>query len=288
MTVLGSPIDTAVGPADVLHRVALVVECIDSSKEQRLATPVRIGREVSPVLLARGYDPSWPCFDLTPRGPGRAVIVFDWQTPVTSDIAVRIVDPSRRYVARRLAVPPWTLTEIVAAEQNPPAVRAGSRLLRVWLSPGSAYRAPRGATTIRGRVSRNSTPVRWPRVTALGPGNQAVGWAHGDERGEFLLSINDTGTLPPPAPSTLPVKLEVIAPDPATLPAVQAVDDYDDLVVEVIARSADPPTPADLDNAVLRGRTTPTGYVANTAAVAQLQVPIGGEMTLTTDIPFAA
>ena len=292
-------IDTAVGPADVLHRLALVVECVDSVVERRLGTQVRIGREVSPLLLPRGYPPGWPCLDLIPRGPGRGMILFDWRTPTTS-VRIRIVDPARRYVPRRFELPPWKLAEILAAEATPPVVPAASRLLRPWLSPGTAYQAARGTTAIRGRVARGGTGVRWARLTAIGPGPQAVGWAHADERGEFLLVIADTGTLPPPAPSELQVDLTVIAPappppgppgppgPPAGSAGDQAADPYADLVVEALPRSANPPTPTDLDNNILRGRAMPPGYVASTSAVPPLTVPVGGELTLTTDIPFTA
>jgi hypothetical protein len=279
-------VDTAVGPADVLHRLALVVECVDSVAQRRLSTQVRVGREVSPLLLPVGYESSWPCLDLIPRGPGRAMILFDWRTP-TKPVRIRIVDPARRYVARRFELPLWTLAEIVAAEAAPPMVPAGSRLLRPWLSPGSAYQAAQSTTAIRGRVASGGTAVRWARLTAIGPGNQAVGWAHADERGEFLLVIADTGTLPPPAPSELAIDLRVIAPDPQQVPPVSD-DAYADLVVEALPRSANPPTPNDLDNGALRGRAQPAGYVANTAAVPQLTVPVGHELALTTDIPFTA
>jgi hypothetical protein len=279
-------IDTVVGPADVLHRLALVVECVDSVIQRRISTQIRIGREVSPLLLPVGYELSWPCLDLIPRGPGRAMILFDWRTP-TKKVRIRIVDQERRYVARRFELPPWKLAEIIAAETAPPVVPAGSRLLRPWLSPGSAYQTARSTTAIRGRVVNGGTAVRWARLTAIGPGNQAVGWAHADERGEFLLVVADTGMLPPPAPSELAIDLRVTAPDPKQAPS-PSDDAYADLVVEGLPRSANPPTPNDLDNSVLRGRATPAGYVANTAAVPQLTVPVGRELALTTDIPFTA
>jgi hypothetical protein len=281
-------IDTVVGPADVLHRLALVVECVDSVDERRASTRVRIGREVSPLLLPAGYESSWPCLDLIPRGPGRAMILFDWRTP-TKPVRIRIVDPARRYVARRFELPLWKLAEIVAAEAAPPMVPAGSRLLRPWLSPGSAYQAAPSTTAIRGRVASGGTAVRWARITAIVDAShhpQAVGWAHADERGEFLLVIADTGMLGA-FPTELDIDLKVIAPDPQQAPPVSD-DAYADLVVETLPRSANPPGPHDLDNGVLRGRAQPAGYVANTAAVPQLKIPVGRELALTTDIPFTA
>ena len=280
-------VDTVVGPADVLHRLALVVECVDSVIQRRISTRIRIGREVSPLLLPVGYEPSWPCLDLIPRGPGRAMTLFDWRTPTKKKVQIRIVDRERRYVPRRFKLPLWKLAEIIAAEAAPPVVPAGSRLLRPWLSPGSAYQTARSTTTIRGRVVNGGTAVRWARLTAIGPGNQAVGWAHADERGEFLLVVADTGTLPPPAPSELTINLRVTAPDPKQAPP-SSDDVYADLVIEELPRSGNPPTPNDLDNSVLRGRATPASYVANTAVVPQLAVPVGRELALDTNIPFTA
>lgn len=281
-------IDTAVGTADVLHRLLLAVECVDGVLRRRSDAGVRIGRELAAPLLAPGHDPDWPCLDLPTGGPGRAVLCFDHRTPVHTDLVFRIVDPSRRFVARRLQVPPWQLPEILAAEQNPPVVPAGSRLLRPWLAPGSGYRTPRGVTSVRGRVARAGRPVRWARLTGIGPGNQPVGWTHADERGEFVLVIDSTGTLPPPAPDSLPIDLQVIAPDPPPPAPDPDTDQYADLVIEALGRSANPPAPQDLDSDVLRGRSVPAGYHPNTAAVPQLDVPIGAELILTTDIPFAA
>jgi hypothetical protein len=281
-------IDTQVGLADVLHRLLLAVECVDAVLRRRSDAGVRIGREVPALLLAPGHHPDWPCLGVPTGGPGRAVLRFDHQTPVHTDLVFRIVDPARRFVARRLRVPPWQLTEILAAEQNPPVVSAGSLLLRPWLAPGSGYRTPRGVTSVRGRVTRAGKPVRWARLVAIGPGNQPVGWAHADDRGEFVLVVDGTGTLPPPAPGSLPLDLQVVAPDPAPPAPGPGTDQYADLVVEALTRSANPPTPQDLDSDVLRGRSVPPGYRPNTAAVPQLSIPVGAELILTTDIPFAA
>ena len=282
-------IDSAVGPAEVLYRLLLAVDCQDVVLQRRISSSLRIGRELPAALLPRGYDPSWPCQNLPGRGPGRAVSCFDYRSPVHTDLVVRIVDPSRQFVARRFRLPPWQLTEILAAEANPPVVPAESRLLRPWLAPGSGYRLPRGATSIRGRVARaDRTGVRWARLTALGPGNQPVGWTQADDRGEFLLMIDGTGTLPPPAPSTLPVDLVVTAADPAPVPPAPDTDQFADLVIEQLIRSANPPVPQDLDSDLLRGRAVPPGYRTNIAIVPQLSVEIGAELALTTDIPFAA
>jgi hypothetical protein len=280
-------ITTAIGPAHVLHRLALAVVCTDSVIDRPVSIPLRIGWERPERGLPRGFDRSWPCLDLDRHGPGRAVLRLDRRTP-TGPVRIRIVDPRRRYAARRVELSLWKLTEIVAAEATPPEVPAVARTLRLWLLPGPAYVTARGATSVRGRVAVNGTPVRWARITAFGPGNQSVGRAHADERGEFLLLVTDTGTMPPPAPSTLGVRLEVIAPDPAHRPAVDAADRHADLVVETLTHPGNPPLPAELDNDVLRGRATPSGYLASTTAFPPVDLVIGQEKRLTTDIPFTA
>ena len=54
-------IDTAIGPADVLHRLLLAVECQDAVLQRRVSGSIRIGREL----------PAGCCHAATTR-PGRA------------------------------------------------------------------------------------------------------------------------------------------------------------------------------------------------------------------------
>jgi hypothetical protein len=267
--------------ADVLHRLALAVDCRDTVTQHRVAIEVRIGREVSQEVLPRGHDRAWPCWNLAAKGAGRAVIVLDLRTPTT--VRLRIADPRRRYVARRFDLPLWTLKEVLDAESAGSPVPAASRLLRPWLLPGSAAALSRGTTTVRGRVVLGTEPVRWPRITARGPGNQAVGWAHGDERGEFVLVIEDTGTLPPPAPTQLPVQLSMTARIPST---PDPFDPYADLTIEPLPRPAAPPRPDDFDNDVLRGRKTPADHVPSTTVPPPISVPVGQELLLASPVRF--
>ncbi len=278
-------IETVVGTAHVLHRLALAVECLDAVTARRVRVGVRIDREVDPLVLAPQRSPGPSLLPLASRDAGRAQLRFDHTTP-TDPVTLRIWDPERRYAPRRLELPLWTLAEIVAAEGAPPVVPGASRVLRPRLFPGTAGPVPRGATTIRGRIETAGAPTRWARVSAVRSGDVAIGHAHADDRGEFLLVIADTGTLPPPAPSDLSVDLVVTAPDP--LPAVDVDDPLADLVVEPLARTSNPPLPGELDNDVLRGVAVPPGHAANTAVPPTLVVPTGGELTLTVPIPFAA
>ena len=178
-------IDTAVGPANVLHRLALGVECLDAVTGRLVRTGVLVGREMDPLLLPRIHDPEWPCFSLPGKGVGRSYLRFDHTIPVHTPLRLRLVDPSRRFVPRRLELPLWTLAEILAAEAAPPVVPAASRLLRPWLWPGSAALLPSGMTVIRGTIRTGAAPVRWARLTAVRHGDVTVGHGHADERGEF-------------------------------------------------------------------------------------------------------
>ena len=274
-------LETLVRHADVLHRLALAVDCRDSVTHQRVATEVRIGREVPREVLSPRHDRAWPCRELIAKAAGRALIMLDLRTP--TKVRLRIADPRRRYVARRFDLPLWTLSEVLDQENAGSPVPAGSRLLRPWLLPGSAAALSRGTTIVRGRVVRGTDPVRWPRITARGPGQEAVGWAHGDERGEFVLVIEDTGTLPPPAPTQLSVQLFVTARIPST---PDPFDPYADLTIEPLPRSAAPPGPDDRDNDVLRGRSTPADHVASSTVPAPIPVSVGQELVLAAPIPF--
>ena len=283
-------IQATAGPAGVLHRLALAVDCVDALTGRPGTPGVRAGREADPRLLPRRFDHSWPCLDLDMRASGRFTVRRE--TPVPDTFIVRIADAGRSFAPRRLRAHLWTEAQIGAADRIPPAgpyVPVLSRLLRPWLLPGPAAALSRSATAIRGRVERNGMAVRWPRITALGPGNVEVGWAHGDDRGEFQLVVTGTGTLPPPAPSTLGLDIVVSAPDPLRpVTVADPADRYADLVVEDVPRSAAPPTATDLDNPLLRGRARPPGYVESTGPRPHLQVDVGGMLALPAPIAFAA
>jgi hypothetical protein len=257
---------------------------------------VRVGREITALLTARGRqaaDPSWPCQDLERSGLARFKLRRGPQLP--SVITLRIEDAGRRYVPRRVSVTLWSQADVEAADQRPPAgpyIPVDSRLLRIWLAPASGYLLARGSTAIRGRVLRGAAgalspdaPVRWPRITAIGPGNVPVGWAHGDERGEFVLLVDSAGVLPP-LNGQFAVDIDVVGLPAATAPAPDPADRCADLVVEAVPRSAAPPTAADLDNDLLRGRAVPAGYVAGAVPAPHWTVQVGGLLSTSTDIAF--
>ncbi|MCY0905996.1 hypothetical protein [Arthrobacter sp. H14-L1] len=269
---------TVIGTATVLHQLALGVECFDSITGTTVPTRVRVGRQVPERLRPRHPEPAWPCSDLEGSGMGRFKLRY--QPPVPAQFVVRIDDPLRRYVPRRFSIHLWPLAAVDDSAAGP-YIPVASRVLRVWLWPGSAYAFPRGTTLIRGRVAQHGKPVRWARVAAAGPTGRIAGRAHADDRGEFLLVVTD----PDQNPLQDAVVLDLLATAPK---APGPVDDHDrcsDLVVEDVTRSSAPPLPQDLDNGVLRGVSPPPGYVPSLQPARQT-VAIGTELLLPDDVSF--
>ena len=187
---------------------------------------------------------------------------------LASPTAVRLYDPARRFVPRRLAIPLPTEAEVIAQEQAhesspwPPVV---SRAFRPWLFAGAAYGTQAGATVVRGRaVHADATPARWCRVHATdAEQGTPVGWAHGDDRGEFLLVLtsSDAQLVNPPS-SDLAVELSIRArPLPVTpnTPAESTADPLWDLVIETLPAPGSPDPVSD-------GRTDPAGLTASATA----------------------
>jgi hypothetical protein len=100
-----------------------------------------------------------------------------------------------------------------------------------------------------------------------------------------VLPIADPGFDPVRDPRRFQqVRLAVSAPRKPAL--VDPEDRLADLVSEVVARSSNPPTSAQLDNAVLRGETVPRSYVGNRAVPRRARVEIGRSFHLTGDAVF--
>jgi hypothetical protein len=170
-------------------------------------------------------------------------------------------DP-RRYVPRRLALTP------VQTDGVPPS--ATDNIRTGWLWPGANYPLGANATAIRGRIRRGPSlsaaiPVPWARVVVTRPADISaapsfatevqVGWAHGDDRGEFLTVLG-AAAVPGGAtlPATLPLRLWVFLPSPAT------ADLGDPLAGLPLEQAA-----TDATSDVLRGTRVPAGYVAQAA-----------------------
>jgi hypothetical protein len=215
------------------------------------------------------------------RGPsGRFALPFGPRArrvpaPPASPALLRIVDPSRRFVPRRVAVPVPTLADVVAAElahDLDPAHPLEPRACRLVLFPGSAFSAPAGSTVVRGRVTRQGVPVPWVRVAATvtnpPPSPPALPaptwWAHGDDRGEFLLVVGTlSAVLARAATRTVDLDLTVrVRPFP---PAGTPVDSPTGSTVAPLWHLPVEPR-ADLDpgDPVARGVAVPDGYVVGT------------------------
>ena len=270
-------IDTSVGPAAVLHRLALAVEVVDPLTDRLAVTPLRAGRE----LLRRTptTDRHWPCVPLDSGGPARFKLRH--QRPLPKRVVVRLDDPARRYVPRRLRIALWPVLQL---DQGPaqPYVTTAHRLLRAWLWPGAALTLPAGSTVVRGRVVRQEGVARWVRVVARDQVGRIVGRAHGDDRGEFVLVVSDQTANP--LPTVLSLTLRIHARGQAPLP--DPLDPCADLLVERIRRSAAPPAAPVLDSPRLRGTRVPKPYVANARPDTPVDVPTGTEVVLPDELLF--
>jgi hypothetical protein len=267
------------GGARVLHRLALAVEVLAALTSRPVTAPVVVRREG----LGRQFTGG--------GSGGRFLLLFGPQIGGLADL--RITDPTRQVVPRRLRIPLWSPADVEAADRTPPGpyVPALSRVLRVWLAPGSAGQPGPGFTAIRGRVVRGFEPVPWPRIVARGPGNVVVGRAHGDERGEFLLPVTGAGAVPPPVLSRITVDLLVYARGPGgplpPTPDELALDPLADLPLEAVPRSSSPPQPVDLDSPLLRGVSLPPFYVPSTAPVTVQNVDVGELLLLRDPLQFS-
>jgi hypothetical protein len=256
-----------------VHRLALAVEVVDATTGGPVAEPLRVTRE---TVRAPSGGPGF-----LDHGGGR--FVLEHRRDVTAEAVLRITDPRRRFVPRRLKVRLWPLARVVEADQRPPTasyVPGRSRLLRPWLLPGSAAALPRGTTALRCRVTHAGAPVRWARLemfTAAG----RIGWGHGDERGEVLVVAGNRAAYPPIGATSFPTAVRVHRP--VNPPPPDPDDPLADLVVQRIFRSVAPPVPTNLDNARLRGIAVPPGYVTAPDQVVTLtsgRVATVGDLTV--------
>jgi hypothetical protein len=172
-------------------------------------------------------------------------------------LPVRFMDPTRRFVPRRLSVP-----------LTPAPV-----MIEPGFFPGAAYGPGELATGIRGRVVRgppgDQAPVRWCRALARTAGGEIVGRAHGDDRGEILLLLapeaGTIGDLQDPLDLEVTVYARLTVPPPAN-PLALELDPLWDLPLE--------PVSATTDDAA-RGLTLPAGYVATATSVRTVSFTLG-------------
>ncbi len=196
------------------------------------------------------------------RNPSGRFAVTYLVPGLQSPFTVRMYDTARRYVPRRFSVPFPAEAAVVAEEQAaeaPPWPAIASRAFRPVLFPGAAYGAQAGATIVRGRVLRSDLSVaRWARVSAIDADHgYALGWAHGDDRGEFLLVLASSSAelFAPGSPLAAVTVTASARPVPVTLetPAQSTADPLWDLEVETLPTPGSPDTVSD-------GRTAPADY----------------------------
>lgn len=281
-------LEETVEVARVGHRLALGLQWIDALTQQPIESPA--GAAWLSDLEAIGTRPCARRFEA--HSQGRQAIRHAGPYRKLLDHAVAEGDPldhtvrafgardarvaryatgqdPRRYVPRRLAFTP------VLSGGVPPASLVNTRT--AWLWPGAAYPLPSRSTGVRGRIRREAAPgvhvpVPWARVIATragaGPANFAtetqIGWAHGDDRGEFLLVLGNAAVSGAAAlPATIILNVWVFLP-PA-LPAFNAADPLSSLPLDSGG--------TDTLNDVLKGLAVPPSHVPQ--AVRSLALALG-------------
>jgi hypothetical protein len=236
------------------NRLALGVECIDALTQRPVGSPIYVKREFGPPGEKR-RRPAATVPDFYMRGIARAILMHGPNVPAA--VTIRIADARGIFAPRRFKVPLWSLEEVVDSDLRTPAtIPAGRRALRPWLLPGGAYPVSRGATAIRGKIVSRGVPIRRTRLTAVttGPYSAAVGWAHGDRFGEFLLVVERTGYETGAAqPTELHLTFRISYRANVT-PAEG--DLLGDVPLENVPHPSTPP-----NDELLQGRNTPDGYV---------------------------
>ncbi len=250
---------------EIVHRLALGIEPNDAQRGGRLSYQLQAVYDAQQLGLPR------PPIERHTSN----LFSLRYQPGVTTQLDLRFFDSAerfykpehdrRRIVARRLSIPILTLTDVENAEQV--AKKGfGRRIRRPGFFPGAAYDFSLTATSLRGRVVRNSAPMRWARVVATLAGSSVVvGHAHGDDRGEFLLLINAKVTSGSALPKPLEIEVSVFGPAAAptpTVPDLPLLDPLWDLPVEQLAAPGD-------DDPVATGTELPTGYTANVKRVVE-------------------
>jgi hypothetical protein len=253
-----------------IHRLALGIEPVDAARGGRTGLPVRVTMDRAPARVAR--DPSaspWEARD------GRERIARNdscrhrllLRPGLESPLDLRITDPAKRFVPRRLSVEilgPGSPPDSPPA--SPPEPRLAGRVIRPALFPGAAYPVPAGVVGCRGRVvtGPDATPLRWARVVAERGDGTVVGRAQGDENGEFLLLLGSAVVVGAELP--LPLVATVTVLGPGVPPAPAPGDPADDPLWDLPLEAADD---SDAGAAVLAGETEPDGYVAGSVRVVE-------------------
>lgn len=247
--------------------LALGVEPLDGVSGLRLPSgvDVRIERFPRPVGRWRPWRPGETLTAVLPPMPrhrsGRFALRYDHGATTTIDLRVvgdariggtRVAGLGRRIAPRRARVTIATEDEVLDAEADPasPPHPLWRRSLPLWCLPGADAQLRSGLTVVRGRilhlVAGSLVPVRWARVRARNAGGADVGWAHGDDRGEFVLVVEQSpaDVVVPPDPLAVTLTIGAVLPPPVPDPADPVLTEVDplwDLPLEDVVLS---PTPA--------------------------------------------
>jgi hypothetical protein len=266
---LGQIVTSGAGTVDVLHRLALVVQPVDGvdGRPIRGVDGLRVGRERGRPPSGRALNPLVAYSPAAADGGGRYILRHGGTVGAT--VRIRLDDPRRRWVPRRLDIALWTLGEVAVADEPAPERPVGvsyippaRRLVQPSLMPGPAYRCPPGTTGLRLRAVHGGMPVPWVRADVFDVGG-LVSWAHGDDNGELLVVLPIPPGTPLPADGRLVVRLHRPDPDWADEQHWAAVPEPADplagLHPEPVPRR-DPDPLADVE----AGRTVPPGYLETT------------------------
>ncbi|WP_319549563.1 hypothetical protein [Desulfogranum marinum] len=267
---------------EIIHQLALGIECIDLNHERGLMHPVRIDIEKKLPHSSKkigapycNYQSSTQSPDSLCRHPsGRYCLLY--YLGISTHIDLRIYDHCRYYVPRRLRVPLLPLEQVNQTINSHHSLRRR----RPVLFPGAAYDIYGNSTGLRGRVLRDGQAMRWAFIEAVLPGTvELVGRTRCDDRGEFLLLL--TPDAAPESELTRTIQVQVSVAGPATIPDQENFtrDTLWDLPLELL------PDPGLIDN-VSSGDSFPDGYVTALSAVRIVDFEIGRILTGIEETPF--
>ena len=223
--------------AEHVERLALGIEPLDALRQGRAAHPLDVTLDGVPAPLPRflqrqrGLPEGADVLKRVARHDSCLHAVL-FRQGLKSPVKLRFNDETRRFVPRRIS---YSIPEDI----NTPA----PRVRRPAFFGGAAYDVSDTATGLRGRVTwtaAGEAPARWVRVEARSNG-VLLGYAHGDDRGEFLLLLRSAAGGLGGLPSPLRAQVTVFGPPAPPLPPTPQMPSDDplwDLPVETIGLPA--------------------------------------------------
>ena len=264
--------------AESITRLALGIEPIDRARGMRATHGVQVALEGVPTPVAswRRIERWQTVNDVLPRmrrhPSGHFVLLYRKDLP--TEVAIRLFDPDRRFVPRRLRVRIPSEAAVEASETDPllaPPL-TWPRIFRPALYPGVNYPLTERSTGLRGRVVRGGTPMPWARIVARASGTaDVIARTHGDDRGEFVLVV------PPPGDPTQawaradPLRLDIVVFGPK-IPAAPAA--LGDPLSNLPQEPATPPVVGVFDS-VQAGTALPPDYIETVTGVVPVRLPLG-------------